>query len=253
MVRVTSEVAHRHGRDDGRGLAEWVPEVVGDIVRTANPLKVILFGSLARGEHDGDSDIDLLVVLDHAPPERRSDLTATLRRAVRAPVPMDIFVTDAAEIARRGHLKGWFLYPALEEGLVVHEQRDSPADMAARWLNLARGDLGSATVLLGHQDSALRNVGFLAQQAAEKALKAVLAARDANVPRIHDLTDLLRALGDPPQGLDLDELVRLSKWAVGGRYPGNDDNLTRQTAEALVTTAEQVLRIAEIQVAQADE
>lgn len=253
MVRVKSDIAHRDGRHEERGLAEWVPEVVEDIVRTANPLKVILFGSLARGEHGADSDIDLLVVLDHAPPERRSDLMATLRRAVRAPVPMDIFVTDAAEIARRGHLKGWFLYPALEEGLVVHEQRDTPADMAGRWLNLARGDLASATVLLGHQDSALRNVGFLAQQAAEKALKAVLAARDADIPRTHDLTDLLRALGDPPKDLDLAELARLSKWAVGGRYPGDDDDLTRQAAEALVATAEQVLRAAEILVVRTDE
>jgi HEPN domain-containing protein/predicted nucleotidyltransferase len=253
MVRVTSDIVHRDGRHGGPGLAEWVPEVVEDIVRTANPLKVILFGSLARGEHDGESDIDLLVVLDHAPPERRKDLMATLRRAVRAHVPVDIFVTDAAEIARRGHLKGWFLYPALEEGVVVHEQRDTPADMAGRWLNLARGDLASATVLLGHQDSALRNVGFLAQQAAEKALKAVLAARDADIPRTHDLTDLLHTLADPPQGLDLDNLARLSKCAVGGRYPGDDDNLTRQAAEALVATAEQVLSAAETLVAQADE
>lgn len=250
---MTSEVAQSDGRYGGSGLDEWVPEVVQDIVRTANPLKVILFGSLARGEHGADSDIDLLVVLDHAPPERRSDLMATLRRAVRAPVPMDIFVTDAAEIARRGHLKGWFLYPALEEGVVVHEQRDTPADMAGRRLNLARGDLASATVLLDHQDTALRNVGFLAQQAAEKALKAVLAARDADIPRTHDLTDLLHALADPPAGLDLDELARLGKWAVGGRYPGDDDDLTRQAAEALVTMAEQVLSAAETLVAQADE
>ncbi len=253
MVGVTSEVAHHDGRRGIPGLAEWVPEVVEDIVQAANPLKVILFGSRARGDADADSDTDLLVVLDHAPSELRSELTANLRRAVRAPVPVDIFVTDAAEIARRGHLKGWFLYPALEEGLVVHEQRDTPADMAGRWLGLAGGDLLSATTVLSHQDTALRNVGLLAQQAAEKALRSVLAARDADIPRTHDLAELLHQLGHRPEGLDPGQLEHLSEWAVGGRYPGDMEDLTRQRAEALVATAEQVLRMAEVLVAQAGE
>jgi len=250
-VSVTSDVAHHDGRHEARALAGWVPEVVEDIVRAANPLKVILFGSLARGEDGSDSDIDLLVVLDHAPSERRSDLVINLRRAVRARVPMDIFVTDAAEIARRGHLKGWFLYPALQEGLVVHEQRDTPADMAGRWLDLARRDLLSATTLLAEQDTLLRSAAFHAQQAAEKALKAVLAARNADIPRTHDLADLLAQLGDRSEGLERDQLESLSKWAVGGRYPGQDDDLTREAAEALVATAEQVLTAAEVLVATA--
>jgi len=40
---------------------------------------------------------------------------------------------------------------------------------------------------------------------------------------------------------------------VGGRYPGDEDDLTRQAAEALVATAEQVLSAAETLVAEADE
>lgn len=113
---------YEDGRWGGRTLAEWLPEVVADIVREHKPLKVILFGSLARGESGPDSDIDLLVVLPSAPRAEKVQLMTAVDRSIRAPVPVDLFVTDPDEIARRGHLKGWILYPALHEGVVVHER-----------------------------------------------------------------------------------------------------------------------------------
>ncbi|MGH8896595.1 MAG: nucleotidyltransferase domain-containing protein [Egibacteraceae bacterium] len=113
---------YEDGRYGGRTLAEWLPEVVADIVREHDPLKVILFGSLARGESGPDSDIDLLVVLPDAPFAERIRMMGAVRRSIRAPVPVDVFVTDPDEIARRGHLTGSILYPALHEGVVVHER-----------------------------------------------------------------------------------------------------------------------------------
>jgi hypothetical protein len=35
---------------DGRTLAEWVPDVVGDLVRECDPIQIILFDSVARGD-----------------------------------------------------------------------------------------------------------------------------------------------------------------------------------------------------------
>lgn len=113
---------YEDGRYGGRTLAEWLPEVVADIVREHDPLKVILFGSLARGESGPDSDIDLLVVLPNAPFAERARMMTAVHKSSRAAVPVDVFVTDPDEIARRGHLKGWILYPALHEGVVVHER-----------------------------------------------------------------------------------------------------------------------------------
>ncbi|CAA9448426.1 MAG: hypothetical protein AVDCRST_MAG80-2003 [uncultured Rubrobacteraceae bacterium] len=107
----------------GRRLGEWLPEVVERIVERFDPLRIILFGSLARGEMDYDSDIDLLVVFEEVEWENKRELTVEIRRAIASiPVPIDVIVTDTDEIRRRGHLVGPILRPALEEGKVVYER-----------------------------------------------------------------------------------------------------------------------------------
>src|SRR5947209_17491732 len=53
-------------------LAEVIPTLVERIVRDFEPVKIILFGSHARGEARWDSDIDLLVVLLAAPDRHKT-------------------------------------------------------------------------------------------------------------------------------------------------------------------------------------
>lgn len=77
---------------------------MADVVRAFDPLKIILSGSLARGEEGPDSDIGLLVVLPHMAAETKAALMGDVRAAIAAPVPIDVFVTDPEEIARRSHL-----------------------------------------------------------------------------------------------------------------------------------------------------
>ncbi|MGH8907580.1 MAG: nucleotidyltransferase domain-containing protein [Egibacteraceae bacterium] len=119
---MTRDVADVVGCWDGRSLREWLPEVVADIVREHRPLRIILFGSLARGEEHQDSDIDLLVVLDRVALDEKIDMMIAIHRTVGGRVPADVHVTDPREIARRGHLTGSILYPALREGAVVYER-----------------------------------------------------------------------------------------------------------------------------------
>ena len=108
---------------EGKTLEEWLPAVVERVAERFDPLKVILFGSLARGEPNYDSDVDLLVVFDHVELEDKRPLTVEIRRALaHFPVPKDIVVTDVDEIRRRGHLVGPILRPALEEGRIVYER-----------------------------------------------------------------------------------------------------------------------------------
>jgi len=47
---------------------DCLPEIVERIVRGFDPLKIILFGSRARGEAHPDSDVDLLVILPYERP-----------------------------------------------------------------------------------------------------------------------------------------------------------------------------------------
>jgi predicted nucleotidyltransferase len=108
---------------EGKTLEEWLPAVVERIVEQFDPLKVILFGSLARGEMGYHSDIDLLVVFDHVEWENKRNLTVDIRRAIAGmPVPVDVIVTDVDEIDRQGHIVGTVLRPALREGTVVYER-----------------------------------------------------------------------------------------------------------------------------------
>jgi uncharacterized protein len=107
----------------GRTLDEWLPEVVKRVVERFDPLKIILFGSLARGEMDYDSDIDLLVVFEKVEWENKRKLTVEVLVALAdLPVPKDVVVTDPDEISRRGDLVGTILRPALREGKVHYER-----------------------------------------------------------------------------------------------------------------------------------
>jgi predicted nucleotidyltransferase len=55
------------------------PELLDPVVAYFQPCRVIVFGSVARGEAGPDSDIDLLVIVDYdTPPERLTIRAASL-------------------------------------------------------------------------------------------------------------------------------------------------------------------------------
>lgn len=89
---------------------------------------------------------------------------------------------------------------------------------AARWLDYAGQDLRLAELALG--EKLWNQACFHAQQGAEKALKARLAARGDFIPRTHKIADLLRLLGreDIPDDLTT-RLYRLDRFYLPARYP----------------------------------
>jgi predicted nucleotidyltransferase len=108
-------------RYDGRTLAEWVPEVVSRIVDGFDPRRIILFGSVARGDEGPDADIDLMVVFDEIEGRRHDAAVSLLRRLRGLPVAVDVFPTDLAQLEQSAAAPG-VLRVALREGRVVHER-----------------------------------------------------------------------------------------------------------------------------------
>ena len=115
------QVVYENGRWDGKTPAEWVPEVVDAIVQEFDPLQVVLFGSIARGDAGPDSDIDLLVVLREV--THRIEAAIAIRDSIaHLPPPIDVVPTDPEEIARRRAQPGSVIHTALSEGEVVYER-----------------------------------------------------------------------------------------------------------------------------------
>jgi HEPN domain-containing protein len=90
--------------------------------------------------------------------------------------------------------------------------------LAAGLIDRAAADLVAVSACAGQAADEI--TGFHAQQAVEKALKAVLALRSLVPPRTHDLLALRGLLEDagsePP--LSVDELAALYPYAVEFRY-----------------------------------
>lgn len=112
-------------------------------------------------------------------------------------------------------------------------------EVAKLLLQKAREDLSAAQALVATEDQADHVIGFHLQQAVEKSLKAVLAARMAEIPRTHDLgylVELLENLGtEVPKPVALSDW--LTPWGVLFRYDDNPDDLDRDKAlEAATTT-----------------
>jgi HEPN domain-containing protein len=109
---------------------------------------------------------------------------------------------------------------------------------AERWLSKARDDLAVAEVVLLHQIGASWAACFHAQQAAEKALNAVLVAAGIDFPRSHALERLHALLpADASARFSVHTLSTLSPWAVVGRYPEDIPNPSQEDSRQLVNDA----------------
>ena len=117
------------------------------------------------------------------------------------------------------------------------------------WLRHARSDLELARI---PRPAGVLYEGlcFHAQQAAEKALKAVLIARRIPAPHTHNIRSLLDLLpGDLNAPAHIQEAATLTDFAVSSRYPADFEPIEEaeyfeavRLAEAVVSWAEAVLR-----------
>jgi len=110
-----------------------------------------------------------------------------------------------------------------------------------RWLRYAREDLQTAEEMLEQSDMIPRHACWLSQQAAEKALKAILIHLEIDFPWSHNL-DALRNLS--PEGWGIKDkqpnLGELTEWASEARYPGDLPDAMVGDARAAVEKARAV-------------
>ena len=106
------------------------------------------------------------------------------------------------------------------------------------WWALSASDLRVARVIFSLQPPEWHLACFHAQQAAEKALKAVLEARELPVPRTHDLALLAQRLDDVgPVGDIAEASIRLSLYGVGPRYPSPSGEASEADARVAIADA----------------
>ena len=98
-----------------------IREMTRRIIAQFNPIKIVLFGSHARGTAVADSDIDLLVI-KKIKGSKRKERVAIGIALHDIHVPKDIIVASPEEVAKFGNTVGTVLYPALKEGKVLYEK-----------------------------------------------------------------------------------------------------------------------------------
>lgn len=98
---------------------EVVDRLVNEIVNAVHPLRIIAFGSAARGEMGQDSDIDVMVVMPEGVHRRRT-AQKLYRQIVGLGTPFDIIVATPEDLERHRDNIGLIYQTVLQEGVEVY-------------------------------------------------------------------------------------------------------------------------------------
>ena len=231
--------------------------IVERVVKAAQPQKVILFGSAARGDMDRHSDLDFLVII-----RDDEDLNEVERRIYTGlrgkEVPVDVIIASTSTIARYKNSHALVYKPALREGKVMYESPNQempldPDDLPPEeyppgqyaddhpreWLARAKANLRRAK--RWEPGDYYEDLCFDAQQSAEKAIKARLIALDVEFSYTHEIDKLL--LEVESAGYAIPDEVRaaegLTRYAITTRYPWGRDRTTGRAGPIARVTEEQ--------------
>lgn len=98
-------------------------EVVHRLLAAGSPLKIVLFGSHARGTARASSDLDLLIVEEDSALPRHKRATPYRMALKDVDLDKDIVVYTLGEIAEWADVPLAFVTTVLREGKVIYEER----------------------------------------------------------------------------------------------------------------------------------
>jgi len=110
-------------------------------------------------------------------------------------------------------------------------------DPVKLWLKFAERDLKSAK--RNYEIGEYYVSAFLAQQSAEKALKAVHIKETGGFPKSHDLTRLARLINAPEKIIEL--CAEITPAYTATRYPDVAEEFDKKDVEDLIKNAEKVI------------
>lgn len=112
-------------------------------------------------------------------------------------------------------------------------------ELVRQWVAKAEQDFGLAEHLVAERSPYLLAVGFHAQQAAEKYVKAFLVHHQCAFPKTHDIDELLdrAATIDKAFAESLRTAAALNPYAVDERYPGDYPDITANEATEALSLA----------------
>ncbi len=120
-------------------------------------------------------------------------------------------------------------------------------DNPTEWITRAKSSLALATA--GTPGVLYEDLCFQAQQAAEKALKAVFVSHKIPYQYTHDINALLSGLEQKGVEIPLPlwDAVTLTSFASDTRYPGTAPPVTREEYHTSIRLAQEILYWAEEQ------
>lgn len=115
-----------HRQNAARSIdSHTLAEIIRRVVETADPVRIVLFGSAAAGRMGPNSDVDLLVIV---PTSDRLELAGRIYRNLHGVgAAVDVIVATPGDVEKYGHSHALVIAPALKHGKVVYDATQKAA------------------------------------------------------------------------------------------------------------------------------
>lgn len=195
---------------------EELERVTKLIVETADPEKVILYGSYATGEwqedryaekhivYSFDSDYDILVITKAGDKRKDYEITSQITNRSRYRVPINVITHDITYINEQLEIGQYFFSEIIRQGILLFDSGISsfvePRQLTkAEKKNIAEQDFRKwydsaveflASVNFSFERNQYKIAAFILHQAAERTYSAVMLVFCGYKPKTHNLDKL---------------------------------------------------------------